>query len=285
MNATRRNRIVFLLSALLIAVVGIICVRYLLAYGRDRYAQYYLLRGYEYFQDGQYDDAIRYYTKSIKISPQNAVSYYDRGAAYFAEKEFDKAIGDFTVDIRLEPTNLDSFQYRGLAYGMKPDLSNAIADFTRAIELRPNDSVSYYRRGFAYALGHHWADAISNYMAAVHIEPSNAAFYQGIGYAYFQMREPSKAIENYENAIQLAPDDPSTLNSLAWLLSVYPDARIRDGQKAVGLAQRACEISNWDKWYCIGTLAAAYAEIGDFTNAVKYQKEAMLLNGPTEREN
>lgn len=279
-----RHRALFFLLALFLAALGIPVAFFVWRYSRSQYSSEYFRRAYEFSREGQWSLAVQYYTKSISLSPQSAVAYYNRGVAYLNEKEIDMAIKDFTMAIKLKPTKPWPVQYRGIAYEAKGDLSNAIVDFSRAIELEPNNPTNYYRRGFIYAVEKRWDNAISNYSAAIQLDSNNAAYFQGTAYAYFQKREPAKAVDNYEKAIQLAPEDPSILNSLAWFLAVYPDVRIRDGKKAVGLAEKACRNSRWDSWYCIGTLAAACAESGDYPDAVKYQKEAMLLNGPTEKE-
>jgi hypothetical protein len=77
--------------------------------------------------------------------------------------------------------------------------------------------------------------------------------------------------------IQMDPKNAAAYNTRAWILATYPDARVRDGKKAVTDATMACKLTDWQVAYCLGTLAAAYAESGDFKNAVAWQEKAQKM--------
>jgi len=78
-------------------------------------------------------------------------------------------------------------------------------------------------------------------------------------------------------ALRLKPDLPGALNNLAWTLATDGDDTIRDGAEAVALAERACVLTRYQKPILIGTLAAAYAEAGRFTDAVEAARKAEAL--------
>jgi len=77
--------------------------------------------------------------------------------------------------------------------------------------------------------------------------------------------------------LKLAPDDQGVLNNLAWVLATSPDAKLRDGRRAIELAEKACELSEYKLAHILSTLAAAYAETGDFDRAVEWSTKAVEL--------
>ena len=77
--------------------------------------------------------------------------------------------------------------------------------------------------------------------------------------------------------MRLDPRDPDVVNNVAWFRATCPEARFRNGKEAVELATRACTLENWKDADGIDTLAAAYAEIGNFAEAERYQQKAMAL--------
>ena len=94
--------------------------------------------------------------------------------------------------------------------------------------------------------------------------------------------EWQKAIDDYREALRLQPKLPFAQNNLAWLLAACPVDALRNGQEAVEHATGACNVTGWSNPSCLGTLAAASAEVGDFVQAVRWQKRA--LADPTYRK-
>jgi tetratricopeptide (TPR) repeat protein len=108
--------------------------------------------------------------------------------------------------------------------------------------------------------------------------------YSGRGLVLSRAGDFNKGIADCKKAVQLDKSSAAALNNLAWLLSVAPDAKLRDGKKAVKYATHACELSLGTNAYYLGTLAAASAEIGKYDDAIKWEQKCIQIGLPNEKE-
>jgi len=92
--------------------------------------------------------------------------------------------------------------------------------------------------------------------------------------------EFERSRDKYKLALALAPNHPSANGDYAWMLSTCRHPSFRDGQRAVFLANEACQLTNFKRASCLDTLAAAYAEVGDFENAVNFATRAIAIASP-----
>lgn len=127
-------------------------------------------------------------------------------------------------------------------------------------------------------------DAVACFNAAIELNPTNCLHYSHRGMIWSQRRSYQKALLDYKEAVRL--DDQGehpfqTYNALAWFLATCPDDTFRDGKQAVRLARKACELSDWENAGILDTLAAAYAEEGDFGQAVVWQLKAVAMADET----
>jgi serine/threonine-protein kinase len=112
-----------------------------------------------------------------------------------------------------------------------------------------------------------------------------AADYLARATKLYQNGEYNKAIGDCTEAIRLDRKFASAYNRLAWLLATCPDSEYRNGKTAVQYAMKACELSKWKNPGFLDTLAAAYSEAGEFTEAVKWQEKAIELAPEEEKAN
>jgi tetratricopeptide (TPR) repeat protein len=264
------------------------------------------------------DRALADCNEAIRLNPTRASGYYNRGLAWESKHEYDKAIADFTEAIRLDPANADAFISRGNQSSSKKEYDKAVADRSEAIRLDPNNALAYFNRGNDRANTREYDKAIADYSEAIRLDPNDAGAYVGRGAAWWYKKQPDKAIADateairldarnglahynrglawcnkeeydraladFDEAIRLDPRDRPTFHSRAWIWAMCPIGRFRDGRKAVESATRACELSQWRDPDDVSTLAAAYAEAGDFEKAVELEETANKLYAESEEK-
>jgi tetratricopeptide (TPR) repeat protein len=199
--------------------------------------------GAAYFLSGDLEDAITTFTHVVQIAPKNAMAYLNRGNVYRAAGIYDLAISDCNECILLDPANSLAYGCRAAAFFHETNNDNAISDLTKCLKLTPNDV--------------------------------NALVFRGD--IYFKTKQYKKALPDYERAIKI--DHNRASNDVAWFLATCPDAAMRNGARAVKYATTACQLSGWQDPKPIDTLAAAYAETGDYEKATEYEKKAVALYG------
>lgn len=237
----------------------------------------YLIRGKSWKDKKEYDIAIRDFDEAIRLDPKNDSIYFNRGLSFNNKNDFDRAIRDFQEAIRLDPRN-DSYYYQcAVVWYTKREYDKAIIDLSEAIRIDPNDSTYFYERGCAWSAKQKYDYAIGDFYEAIRLNPKDTHTYRERAHAWSGKKDYDKAIRDYETAIHLEQKKgfPLALRDLAFLLATCPEGRVRDGKRAIELATKACEQTGWASGIFLEPLAAAYAEEGQFTEAVRYQLKAL----------
>jgi Flp pilus assembly protein TadD len=126
-----------------------------------------------------------------------------------------------------------------------------------------------------------FSGAVAEFSKAIAVKPDVFAGYINRGVAYQDMEQWALALSDLQTAKQLAPDNFTPWNNIAWILATCPDERFRDGPRAVKEAEKACELSEWENYAALSTLAAAHAEVGEFAQAIK-RIEQSVESSPEE---
>jgi tetratricopeptide (TPR) repeat protein len=167
-------------------------------------------------------------------------------------------------------------------------MDEAIAHFQRALQINPDQASSHSALGLVLSEIGRPDESVNHLLRALEINPNFADAHYNLGNTFMQIGSANEALTHFKRALEINPDDIEALNNMAWMLATWPEATIRDGTKAVALAERANSLTLGESPIIGATLAASYAEAGRAVDAVRTAQSALQLairQGNTERAN
>ena len=233
--------------------------------------------GIVFLQQGKIDDAIAHYRLAWQMQADSWDAEYNLGTALVAKGQVDEAILHCERAVGMRPTDPDAQVSLGNALLQKSRIDEAIAHYQKAMTLHPDHFLARYSLGHALLEKGELEGAIQVCRSALLLRPSDADCQTTLAIALEEKGNPTEAIQHYQKALELAPKSISTLTNLAWLLATSQDASLRNGAKAIELATQADRLVGGTNTLVLRTLAAAYAENGEFTNAIRTARSAMQL--------
>jgi tetratricopeptide (TPR) repeat protein len=275
------------------------------------YAEAYCNLGHVLAEQGHLDEAIEHYQEALAINPQYAEAHNNLGYALTAQGHLDEAIAEYRKAIESDPKYAHAYNNLGLALAMQNKLDEAAANFGKALEMDPSDAAAEANLAKAQLEMNNLDGAIEHLKHALATGPETAEMHSTLGMALGTKGQTAEAIPQFERALALSPnlseahyylgvalvmsgrgadglahwrqvlrkepDNVQVLNEAAWVLATSADAALRNGKEALALAEHAAQLTSGRAPEILGTLAAAYAETGDFDKAVETGQRAADL--------
>ena len=226
---------------------------------------------------GRLDDAIAQYLQALKINPGSDLASINLGNAFFRKGEVDEAIAVYQQALKINPDSDMAHLDLGIALDKNGRLDDAIPQFQQALKINPGYALAHFNLGNAFLQKSNVDEAITQYQQALKINPSFEPAERSLGYALLQKGQSDEAVAHYERALEINPGDAGTCNRLAWRLATHPQASVRNGSKAIELAQQLNRLSSGSDPAVLQTLAAAYAETKQFPEAISNAQQALQL--------
>ncbi|MBX7073362.1 MAG: tetratricopeptide repeat protein [Pirellulales bacterium] len=252
-------------------------------YGKQLISWAHNERGEVLAEQGRGEEALADFEKSLQYDSTRWKALHNRAISYALAGLYDQSLADFDATIKLKPNYANAYFNRGELLYDRGEYQQAVEDYSRAIRLAPRDSEAYNSRGHAWYKQGNFDRAVADYNRALQLEPENAAAYVNRGDTYADRGQYGQAASDYRAAIRINPNLGRAYQSTAWLMATCPDERFRHREHAVTAAKKALELDGENYRY-LDTLAAAYANAGDYATAAQTVTSAIQQAPPDTAE-
>jgi tetratricopeptide (TPR) repeat protein len=229
--------------------------------------------------------AVEDFDRAIELDPKATLAHYHRANLAYGKAQYEKALADYNTVIEQDPEFDWAYHVRGWIYYRRMDYDEALADYEKAIKLVPTETVFYRDRANVALARKRYDEAIADYGKSIEMDPTYDVPWNMRGRCWEEKKEYAKALADYEKAAQLAGKLPYYAGyhaAVARLRAACPDAKVRDGKKALEAARKAYELAKGPNE--MATLAAAHAELGEFEKAVEWQTKAIETAPEAQRD-
>ena len=249
----------------------------------------------------RHEEAIHYYRETLRLKPEHLDANLNLGVALLALRQpamatnafaaalnlqpgYSKALGNmgaalfelgdiegalrYSADaIKTDPALFGPHVILGRGFSAKGDSQQAIQCFIQALKLNPASPQTHHLLGLELLSSGRPGEAEIQLREAIKIAPRWADPRFRLAAELARQGRVQEAVQEYRAGLRCNPESPEALNNLAWILATCPSPAVRDGAEAVKLAWAACQLTSHKEPVLIGTLAAAYAESGEFDKA------------------
>jgi tetratricopeptide (TPR) repeat protein len=229
-------------------------------------------------EKGQVDEAIVHFRAALQMQPNSWDDEYNLGTALLSKGEVDEAIMHCEKAVTIQPNDPDAQVALGSALLEKKRIDEAIMHYQKALAIRPDYFLARCGLGRALLEKGELDTAIQQFRAALLIQPEHADCHTVLAVALDEKGETAEAIQHYDKALEISPKSIPALTNLAWVIATCSNGSLRNGARAVEIARRADELSGGSNPIVLRTLAAAYAEAGQFEKAIETARAAIQLS-------
>jgi len=230
------------------------------------------------------DLAIDQFQNALVRSPRDADLHFRLGMAYVQSERTSEAVTEFREALRLQPQHGEALLNLGVALEKQGEVQEAEEIFRRATADSEVAADAYHALGVLMNKQGKIEEAVKLYEQCVALKPSKSLAVEELSGYYLGNRRFSDAIRILRLAAAKPPHNVTVLNTLAKLLASCRDPQLRDGNAALTLASKAAELTHNQEPSVLATLAAAYAETGDFAQAAETARQAAQLAQDTQQD-
>lgn len=236
------------------------------------------------YDEGRFEEALAHFNEALRINPDYFDARRNIGNLFLKQEKYNEAIANLSKALHMGKEQAEVYRNLGFAYAQLGEHGLAIQHYNQALRIDPEDLRVRNSLGRSFLAHGKFREAIACFSEVLRTKTGLPDVYSNLGLAYYQLGDYGLAVKHWTEAVKLKPDFADVLNNLAWILAVTEDTKLHNPADAVKYAERACELTEYNRPGFLDSLAVAYAAVGNFPEAVKTAEKAVALALSLERE-
>ena len=236
-----------------------------------------LIKTQIYSEQKKWDEALALAEEQLKKHPDDTQWILIKTQIYSEQEKWDEALALAEEQLKNSPEELRWILAKTQIYSVQKKWDDAVSWLESCLQKNPDSpelnviliGVLSDRKSFKAA-----KERLQSLLAK---EPDNVRLLGMDSQLSISLGLHHEAITVLTKVIELDPKDYTSINNLSWLLSTSPIDSLRNGRRALELAERASELSRYQQAFVLSTLAAAHAELGDFAKAIEWSQKGAEL--------
>ena len=218
---------------------------------------------------GDTESALLHLQRALEAEPNRPKLHYNIATVLAEKGRLDEAISHYEQELEIQPQFAEAHNNLGTALLQKGRLDDALFHFEKALAANSRVAKPHYNAAVVLVQKGRPLEAVDHLQKALQLNPGDAEARVELGVAWSQAGRIDLAISEWEKTLESEPDNLNAAYDLAWVCATFPDDAIRDGKKAVRLAEHALQLSSEKDPRIYRLLAAAYAENHQFDKAIE----------------
>ena len=233
----------------------------------------YQLIGNEAYLQGRYPEAVVAYLKALDADSTSTDLRLNLGAILLEVNNLESAYEQFLDVLRIEPDNARALFSIGTLRARQNQDREAVAYYQKALASDPDYTDAHFNLANAMLRLQRFDEAQAHFLRVAELDPLNGTARHGRAVALIHGHRWQDALDWLEEGRAELPENPLIANTLARMLAAFPVDALRDGPRALEIAQRLVQAQR--SLFNVEALAMALAEVGRFEEAVTLQEEGL----------
>jgi tetratricopeptide (TPR) repeat protein len=224
-----------------------------------------------------WQDDITLFRHAIHVTKNNDTAHLNLGFALEKAGLKTDALAEYRAALKLNPDRAETHNNIANLLDDTGHPDEALAEYQEALRINPNHVASHINFGTLLVERGWFDEAMKQYSAAARLDPTDWHPPYLTGKALLKQGRDIEAITYFRNALPLDPDNPKMLTFLAQVLASDENPKVRDGNAAYNMADKANKLTGGVQPAMLDVLAMAYAELGRFNDAEQAAQDALKL--------